>query len=249
MHTLEFSRIDYRSQSSISFGTPTGAEASDHLTMNDGRTQSSLTDIIGRANIRSMQAHKQAFSVFLIPSLQQAGFRLGYGAPDQPVTQPLHPFDLSLELIRRQVNSLVMQMDCIPEHGLHRSSPENAGMQIDDGLQIANLVCQAELALFGRSLQLRRTTIADPHFRFMITHDVPDHVRAAIEANYMQYRCQAAKHPFPPVLCIHCQPANKMSANQDSKMSPEPESKCPLTSFGNNLRLPTGVEYECGCGG
>jgi DNA replication protein DnaC len=52
-----------------------------------------------------------------------------------------------------------------------------------------------------------------------------------------------------PDLLILCQPEHKMSANQDSKMSAETESKSPLTSFGNDLRLPTGVEYVCGCGG
>ena len=77
------------------------------------------------------------------------------------------------------------------------------GIQIDDGLQIADLVCQAELALFGVRLQLRRTTITDPHFSLMATHDLLDHVRTAVETDHMQYRSQRAEHPFPPVLSIH----------------------------------------------
>jgi hypothetical protein len=56
------------------------------------------------------------------------------------------------------------------------------------------------------------------------------------------------KHPGLPMQ-PGCQPENKKSANQDSKMSPEPDTKCPLGSFGNDLRLRIDVQSLCSYGG
>ena len=39
MHTIQFSRIDHRSQSSIGSRSPSGAETTDDLAMDHGRAQ------------------------------------------------------------------------------------------------------------------------------------------------------------------------------------------------------------------
>src|SRR3990172_9993085 len=98
MHAAQFSRIDDRSQGSIGLCSPSGAEAADHLAMNDRWAQGALADIVGRADIAAMQAHKQTVSILLIAALQPLGSGLRERTPDQPVTQSFNPSELRLEL-------------------------------------------------------------------------------------------------------------------------------------------------------
>src|SRR4030066_1979705 len=94
-------------------------------------------------------------------------------------------------------------MDGITKQRLHGFGPKGGGVQIDQGLQVSDLVCQANLWLSGSGFQLSRQTVTDPHFGLMVTHDTLDHVRTAVETDHMQHRCHRAEDPFPPVLTIH----------------------------------------------
>ncbi len=79
-------------------------------------------------------------------------------------------------------------MDGITKQRLHGFGPKGGGVQIDRGLQVSDLVCQANLVLSGSGFQLSRQTVTDPHFGLMVTHDTLDHVRTAVETDHMQHR-------------------------------------------------------------
>src|SRR3990170_4782650 len=94
-------------------------------------------------------------------------------------------------------------MNGIAEQDLHMARPGSQGIALHHGLQIAQLVRQAKLALSGRRFQLRRPAIADPHFCLMARHHIFDNIRTAIEANDMQDSCHRAEHPLPPILSVY----------------------------------------------
>ena len=79
MHTVQFSGIDHRSQSSISFRAPSGAKTADHFAMDDGRTQGPFGDIVGRVDIRAVKKNKQAVPMFEIAALQRCALDLAEG--------------------------------------------------------------------------------------------------------------------------------------------------------------------------
>ena len=83
---------------------------------------------------------------------------------EQPVTVALDPRDLGGKLVGRELIALVMKMDGIAKQGLHGSRPGQGGIGVHHRLQVAQLVRQAELALFGRGFQLCAKAIAHPHF-------------------------------------------------------------------------------------
>ena len=110
MHIVQFSRIDDRSQGSISSSAPIGAEAPGDFTMDYRGTQGTLAAVIGGLNVRSIQEDKQAKAVFAEAALQAGGFFLAQGAFEQPVAQVLDPLDLLGILIGWQLLALAMQM-------------------------------------------------------------------------------------------------------------------------------------------
>src|ERR1035437_608599 len=105
--------------------------------MNDRRTQSSLTDIVGRTDIGTMQADKQAIPVFDIPFAQPLGIFLLERAFEQPGADPLKALNLSLELRRRQSISVIMHMYRLAEQGLHRVGPKSSRVEVHHRLKIA----------------------------------------------------------------------------------------------------------------
>ena len=139
----------------------------------------------------------------MIAASQALGSGLREWSSDQPVTQLFNPSDLRQELIGAALISLVVQMDGVAQQGLHGSRPERCRIQIDNCLQVAQLVRQADLALSGGSLQLGGQAITHPHFSLMGAHHILNDIRTAIETDPMQDARQGAEHPLPQVLSIH----------------------------------------------
>jgi len=81
--------------------------------------------------------------------------------------------------------------------------PKCGWITVNHGLQIAQLVRQADLALLGGGLQLCSQAITDPDFGLALAHHVLDDIHTAVETDPMQDRRQAAEHPMPPVRAIH----------------------------------------------
>ena len=77
------------------------------------------------------------------------------------------------------------------------------GIGIYNCLQVAQLMRQAQLALFGGSFQLSQVAVAHPHFCLRLTHHLSDHIRTAIEAEHMQDSWGCTESPFPPVAAFH----------------------------------------------
>ena len=97
-NSFQFCGVNDGSNGGISPGSPSGAEAADDLTMDNGWTQVTLTDVVGRTDIAAMQENKQAVAVFEIPFQESFGFALFQRAFEQPVANALDPLNLSLEL-------------------------------------------------------------------------------------------------------------------------------------------------------
>jgi len=70
MQPFQFSSINYRSQGSIDSRSPSGAEATDYLTMDHGETQSPLAAVVGGFNIRPVQEDEQTVTEFEKAALQ-----------------------------------------------------------------------------------------------------------------------------------------------------------------------------------
>jgi hypothetical protein len=75
-------------------------------------------------------------------------------------------------------------------------------MNIQNSLQSPHLMGHTQLPVLARSLQLSPITIANPHFRWHVPHDISDHFRAAVTADHVVNTVDSAKHPFPGIRSI-----------------------------------------------
>src|SRR5512145_1487071 len=87
--TGKFSGIDQRGEGSISLGAPLGAETAGDLAMDDRRPQSAFRDIVGRLDIRAIEADEQVGAMGLVTALQLLGSGWRERAQQQPVAQAL----------------------------------------------------------------------------------------------------------------------------------------------------------------
>ena len=75
----------------------------------------------------------------------------------------------------------MMKMDSSPKQGLHGLGPKQEWIFIHDGLQVAQLMRQAELSFPSGSFQLGAPAIAPRDLCLRLTHDLLDHIHAAVE--------------------------------------------------------------------
>ncbi len=73
-NSFQLSGVNNGSNGSISSCSPSGAETTDYFPMHNRRTQVTLTDIIGRTDICTVQENEQAIPVFEIPFQESFGF-------------------------------------------------------------------------------------------------------------------------------------------------------------------------------
>jgi hypothetical protein len=97
----------------------------------------------------------------------------------------------------------MMQVNGRLKQDLHLFRPQQLRVGLYQRLQIAVLMSKAQLALLSWRFQLSRMSIADPHFRTQLSHDLLDHVHTAVVPYSMQDRFRVAEHPLPPVVAIH----------------------------------------------
>src|SRR6266511_5239036 len=74
---------------------------------------------------------------------------------------------------------------------------------LDQTLQVADLMRQTNLVQLGGRIQLRFPAIADPNFRFALTHEFLNDVIPATWLNEMIFALLTDKHPLPPILTLH----------------------------------------------
>ena len=137
--------------------------------MNHGRAQGAFAGILVSWYIGAIQEDQKRITSLLI-AIQQVGSQTS-----EPSLQQLIQFlldDRYLPLISSvcHLRSPISQMDRFAEQGLHLFCPRQMRTFLDKALQIADLVCQADLTHFPRRIQLRLPTVAHPNFRFTIAH-------------------------------------------------------------------------------
>ena len=101
MDAGQFGSVNDRSKSSKSLRTPFGAETAGYFSVNDRRTQSPFSDIVGRINVRAIKKNEQLLAMFEIAALQPLGIRRIETSLEQPITVAFDPSHLGCELVRR----------------------------------------------------------------------------------------------------------------------------------------------------
>ena len=89
---------DDRGDRSICSCPPAGAETADHFPVDNGRTQMTLTDIVGRADVRAVQEDEQAVPVLVVAFQEPSSIRVVRRAFEHPVVKLFDPLDPTLEL-------------------------------------------------------------------------------------------------------------------------------------------------------
>jgi hypothetical protein len=103
----------------------------------------------------------------------------------------------------RQLPAPLAQMDRFSEQGLHFLCPAQAWSLLNQSLQVADLMRQANLADYGWCIQLRFPAVAHPDFRLTPSHERFDNILPPTGHNQMIFTVCAHKDPFPPIPSMH----------------------------------------------
>jgi hypothetical protein len=137
--------------------------------MNHGRAQGAFAGILVSWYIGAIQEDQKRIASLSI-AIQQVGSQTTESSLQLLIQFLLDDRDLPLISSCCHLRSPISQMDRFAEQGLHFFYPCQVWAFLDQTLQVADLVRQADLTHFCRRIQLRLPTVAHPNFRFTIAH-------------------------------------------------------------------------------
>lgn len=145
---------DDRLEGRVCSGPPLRPESVGHLTIDDTGPKRLLRFVIGRRDAGVMKEDKQFLSVLDQPPLEFNGRVIPNGLIQQFIQllfKPHDAIDIGLDFDFGALGSeAIVQMDRGPEEALHRTRPGISRRRVQDPVQIAQEVLQAELNDFRR---------------------------------------------------------------------------------------------------
>ena len=102
------------------------------------------------------------------------------------------------------------QMNGGAEQVLQFLRPTQARALLNQPLQVANLMLQAQLVRDGRSVQLSRPTVTLPDLSATLAHERVNHVLAATRHDQMILQSATDEDPFPVVAALHTRAMTRM---------------------------------------
>ena len=177
---VTFGRIEDGGQRRIGARSPLRAETAHDFAMDHRGAQGALADIVIRRDIGPIQEHEQMLAMGSIACQQIQSVLPSQGTVQQPIQAFLQAGALSAKALGRQRVTPMVEAAGGAEQVLQFPGPEQARPLLDQPLQVAHLMLQAELMRLGRRIQLRGPTITQPDYRPVAPCGRPDTAPRAV---------------------------------------------------------------------
>jgi hypothetical protein len=145
-----------------------------------------------------MQEDEERISVSSI-AFEQVGSQALEGSFEKLLQALFYDCHLPFKSGLGQLPSSFAQMDRLAEQGLHFLCPSQVRPPVDQSLQVADLVRQADLAFIGGCIQLRFPAVTHPHFCLALAHECINDILSSTGHNRMIFTVHTHENPFPPI--------------------------------------------------